>query len=286
MIKPEIIHDIKSVVGECPIWNSLDEKLYWIDILSGVVYRYDPKNSIVDEVYRGDVIGGYTIQQDGSLLLFMEEGAIKIWKENKLTTVVEKVQKLNGTRFNDVIADPVGRVFCGTMPDKKREAYLYRLELDGSLTLILEELGLSNGMGFTPDKKKMYFTDSKKGEIYIFDYDKENGSLSNKRLFHKITEEGVEPDGLTVDAEGYVWSAQWNGRCIKRLTPDGQEDLQIFFPAKKITSMTFAGSNYQNLYVTSAMESRTQRKEEKAGSLFRLDLKTKGLPEHFSRVCL
>lgn len=286
MIKPKIVHDIKSEVGECPLWNSFDKKLYWIDILSGVVYRYNPKDGKVEEAYRGDVIGGYTIQEDGSLLFFMEEGSIKLWKNNKLVTIVEKVPELKGTRFNDVIADPAGRVFCGTMPDKKGEAYLYRLDLDGRLTLILDGLGLSNGMGFTPDKKQMYFTDSKKGEIYIFDYDKENGSLSNKRLFHKVVEENIQPDGLTVDAEGYVWSAQWNGQCIKRFTPDGREDLNIFFPVKKITCMTFAGSNYQSLYITSAMESKTQRKEKKAGSLFRLDLEIKGLPEHLSRIYL
>jgi D-xylonolactonase len=129
-MKPEIVLDVKSKVGECPLWHPLEKKLYWIDILKGIVYRYNPKTGVVEEVYRGDVIGGYTIQEDGSLLLFMERGAVKLWKNNKLITLIEEFPALKDTRFNDVIADPAGRVFCGTMPDKKGEAYLYRLDLD------------------------------------------------------------------------------------------------------------------------------------------------------------
>ena len=83
-MKPEIVLDIKSKVGECPLWHPLEKKLYWIDILKGIVYRYNPKTGVVEEAYRGDVIGGYTIQEDGSLLLFMERGAVKLWKNNKL----------------------------------------------------------------------------------------------------------------------------------------------------------------------------------------------------------
>jgi len=284
-MRPEIVLDIKSEVGECPLWHPLEKRLYWIDILRGIVYRYIPKTGVVEEAYRGDIIGGYTIQENGSLLLFMEEGAVKLWKNNKLITLIEKVPALNGTRFNDVIADPAGRVFCGSMLDKSGEAYLYRLDIDGTLTMILNGVGLSNGMGFTPDKKQMYFTDSKKGEIYVFDYNMEDGSLSNQSLFLKVEEKGVEPDGLTVDAEGYVWSARWNGSCVKRFTPDGKEDLEIFFPAKKITCITFAGVDYQDIYVTSATGNKMQEEGGKAGALFRVKLGIQGLPEHLSRIC-
>ena len=286
MKKPEIVHNIKSEVGECPLWNRFDKKLYWVDILPGIIYCYNPENNIVEKVYDGDVIGGYTIQKDGSLLFFMEEGAIKLWKNNELITIKDKIPELKGTRFNDVIADPAGRVFCGTMPDESGNAYLFRLDTDGTLDLILKDVRLANGLGFTPDKKYLYFTDSKKGEIYIFDYDQSDGSIKNKRLFHKVIDKGIEPDGLTVDAEGYIWSAQWNGHCIKRYSPDGQEDLKIDFPAKKITCMTFAGDDYSTLYITSAMEGKKQSLTEKAGSLFRINLEMKGLPENLSRISL
>lgn len=285
-MRPEIVCDVRSKVGECPLWHPLENRLYWIDILEGIVYRYDPKTDVVEKAFQGGIIGGYTIQEDGSLLLFMERGAVKLWKNKKLITLIEEVSALKGTRFNDVIADPVGRVFCGTMPDKRGEAYLYRLDINGALTLILSNVGLSNGMGFTPDKKQMYFTDSKKGEIYIFNYNVEDGSLSNRRLFLKVEEEGIEPDGLTVDAEGYIWSARWNGSCVKRFTPDGKEDLEVFFPAKKITCITFAGVDYQDIYVTSAIEDKLQEGEKNVGALFRIKQEIQGLPEHLSRICL
>lgn len=284
-MKPKMVLDIKSELGECPLWHPFEKKLYWIDIFKGVVYRYNPENEIIEEVYRGGVIGGYTIQKDGSLLFFMEKGAIKLWKDNKLITLIDEVPALKDSRFNDVIADPAGRVFCGTMPDKKGEAYLYRLDTDGTLTLVLNGIGLSNGMGFTPEKKQMYFTDSKKGEIYVFDYNVKDGSLSNKKLFLKIEGKGIEPDGLTVDAEGYVWVAHWNGSCIKRFTLDGKEVLKIFFPSKKITCLTFGGEGYQDIYITSAIGDKMQKGCEKAGALFKLKPGIQGLPEHLSMIC-
>ena len=284
-MRPEIVLDIKCKVGEGPLWHPLEKKLYWLDIPEGIIYRYDPETGMVEEVYRGDIIGGCTIQEDGSLLLFMEKGAVKLWKDNKLITLIAEFPALEGTRFNDVIADPAGRVFCGTMPDEGGEAYLYRLDTDGSLTLIFDGAGLSNGMGFTPDKKQMYYTDSKKGEIYIFDFNVEDGSLSNRRLFLKVEGEGIEPDGLTVDAEGYVWSARWNGSCIKRFAPDGKEVLEVIFPARKITCMTFAGVDYKDIYITSATEDKISEEETGAGALFRLNIGIQGLPEHLSRIC-
>ncbi len=206
-MKSEIVLDIKCKLGEGPLWHPMEKKLYWLDILGGIIYRYDPESGMVEEAYRGDIVGGYTIQEDGSLLLFMEEGVVKLWKDNKLITLIDKFSPLKGTRFNDVVADPAGRVFCGTMPNEGGKAFLYRLDTDGTLNLIFDWAALFNGMGFTPDKKQMYYTDSGKSEIYIFDYNVEDGSLGNRNPFLKVDEKEIVPDGLTVDAEGYVWSA-------------------------------------------------------------------------------
>jgi D-xylonolactonase len=283
-MRPEIVLDIKCKLGEGPLWHPLEKKLYWLDILEGIIYRYDPETGMVEEAYRGDIVGGYTIQEDGSLLLFMEKGVVKLWKDKKLIPLIDEFPPLNGTRFNDVIADPAGRVFCGTMPNKVGKAFLCRLDTDGMQNLIFNRAILSNGMGFTPDKKKMYYTDSKKGEIYIFDYNKEDGSLSNRRLFLKVEEKEIVPDGLTVDAEGYVWSAFWNGSCIKRFTPEGKEVLEVIFPARKITCMTFGGADYRDMYITSAGGDKRQEEGTGAGSLFRLNTGIQGLPEHLSRI--
>ena len=103
--------------------------------------------------------------------------------------------------------------------------------------------------------------------------------------FLKVEEKEIEPDGLTVDAEGYVWSAFWNGNCIKRFTPDGKEVLEVIFPARKITCMTFGGIDYQDIYITSAGGDKRPEEGTGAGSLFRLNTRIQGLPEHLSRIC-
>jgi D-xylono/L-arabinono-1,4-lactonase len=289
MIEPVIVTNINCSIGENPLWYPREKSLYWLDIPVGIIYKYNPKRGIVEKVFEGDtVVGGFTIQENGSLLLFMEKGAVKIWQDNKLINLIDYTPILKNTRFNDVITDPFGRVFCGTMPDENGVAYLFLLDTDGELKLILDNIGLSNGMGFSPDKKKMYFTDSKKSEIYIFDYNKENGSLGNQKVFIKVEERGIDPDGLTVDSDGYVWSAQWNDGCLKRYSPIGKEVLRVNLPTKKITSLTFGGESYQDIYITSAVgEEGDQSKENEAGALFYLKSSGYvGLPEYMSKVCI
>lgn len=283
-MKPEIVADTKLATGEGPLWHPMEEKLYWLDIPNGIILRYDPKTGSHAQVYQGEVIGGFTIQEDGALLLFMEKGAVKIWRNAELTTVIDEIPEERETRFNDVIADPAGRVFCGTMPAKDHLGRLYRLDTNGSLTKILDDIGISNGMGFTPDRKQMYYTDSAKGEIYLFDYDRKTGNIRNQRVFLKISESGVEPDGLTVDAEGYIWSARWNGSCIVRIAPDGTEDFRITLPAKKVSSITFGGNEYKDIYVTTAGGDNRKEEGSGAGALFHLNLDIQGVPEFFSRI--
>ncbi len=291
MTEPIVISDIRCNIGENPIWHPFEKKLYWLDIPIGTIYGYEPKSKNVEKVYEGNhVIGGFTIQEDGSLLLFMEKGEINIWQNGKLRNIIDNIPILKNTRFNDVIADPAGRVFCGTMPDKNGTAYLFQLDIDGGIKLILDNVGLSNGMGFTPDKKQMYFTDSKKGEISVFDYNQKNGELSNQRVFLKIKDKDphVEPDGLTVDSEGYIWSAQWNGSCVKRYNQKGKEVTKINLPAERITSLSFAGEDFKDIFITSAFgEGKNSQKEDnKAGALFNLKFEVAGLPEHQSRICI
>ena len=281
---PQIAVDHKSVVGECPIWHPFDKKLYWIDIPEGIIFRYDPETGNHEEFYSGEVIGGFTIQEDGSLLLFLERGAVKILKDGETSTVIDEIYEELDTRFNDVIADPEGRVFCGTMPAKDNKARLYRLDTDGSITKILDGIGLSNGMGFTPDRKQMYFTDSPGGKIYLFDYDLETGKIKNQRMFVTVPESEGVPDGMTVDKEGCIWSARWDGGCLIRYKPDGKEDLRIQFPAKKISSVTFGGKDYRDIYVTTAGGDKREEEGPDAGALFHLNLDIQGVPEFLSKI--
>ena len=283
-VEPELIADYGCVIGEGPLWHAAEKRLYWVDITWGRMYRYDPSSGAHEQFYEGEQIGGFTFQTDGSLLLFMARGTIKAWREGELTTIIDEIPSARTSRFNDVIADPVGRVFCGTMPTESELGHLYRLEIEGALTTVLDGIGTSNGMGFTPDRQQMYYTDSAKREIYLFDYDLETGAITNQRLFVRTPEgEGV-PDGMTVDAEGYVWSARWDGGCLVRYAPDGSEDRRISFPAKKVSSVTFGGAEYGDMYVTTAGGDNKAEEDTGAGALFRLRLGIGGTPEFLSRV--
>ena len=281
---PELIVDSQCHNAEGPLWHPFEQRLYWTDIPTGRLFRYDPATRTHEQIYSGESVGGFTIQEDGSLLLFKARGAIERWCEVNITTLIPELPEERDSRFNDVVADPVGRVFCGTMPTCDRLGRLYRLNLDGSLSLILDGIGLPNGMNFTPDRKQLYLASSPEREIYRFNYDLKSGTLSDRSICITTPEgEGV-PDGLTVDAEGYIWSARWDGGHLFRYTPDGTEVLRIPFPAKKVTSVTFGGTDYTDMYVTTAGGEDRATEGSGAGAIFYLNLGIQGIPEFLSKI--
>jgi len=285
MIQPELIADYQCQIGENPLWHPLERRLYWTDITGGRLFRYDPATGKHEQCYSGPPVGGFTIQADGTLLLFMARGAIAQWRDGQFDYIVEEIADEQESRFNDVIADPIGRVFCGTMPTPTRPGRLYRLDLDGVLHLLLEGIGISNGMAFTLDRRQMYYTDSEALCIYIFDYDEKTGALTNQRVWLRTPEGAGTPDGMTVDSQGDVWSARWDDSALYRYTPDGLEERRIAFPARKVSSVIFGGDDLNDLYVTTALMDGTKGEEGAgAGALFRLRLDIRGLPEFFSRV--
>jgi sugar lactone lactonase YvrE len=285
-MEPELIADYQCVVGEGPLWHPGERRLYWVDIATGRMFRYEPATGRHELCYEGEVVGGFTIQADGALLLFMAKGAVKIWREGALTPVVDEIPDERASRFNDVIADPAGRVFCGTMTSPDHAGRLYRLDPDARLTKVVEGVGTPNGMGFTPDRKQMYFTDTRAREIYLFDYDRATGAISRRRQFVKVPEGEGGPDGMTVDAEGYVWSARWGGSRLVRYTPEGVEERRIAFPAQKVSSVVFGGDDYTDMYVTTAGGDHKDTEGAGAGALFRLRLGIHGVAEFPSRVGL
>jgi len=289
MAHPTLIADYHCHTAENPLWHPLEKRVYWTDIPQGRLFRYDPVTGQHEQCYDGVPVGGFTIQADGTLLLFMERGAIATWREGKLDFVVKEIPAERESRFNDVIADPAGRVFCGTVNQDvgSLPGRLYRLDTDGSLHQILDNLTVANGMGFTPDRRQMYLTDSAKRTIYLFDYAQETGALTNQRIWLHTPEDAGVPDGLTVDAKGHVWSARWDGSALYRFTSDGVEVRRIDFPAKKVSSVTFGGADLSDLYVTTALGGGTKAEEgQGAGGLFHLRLGIPGLPEFFSRIRL
>ena len=284
-MKPELIADYQCITGENPLWHPIENRLYWLDIPNGRLFRYNPKTGEHENFYtHSEEVGSFTFQPDGSLLLFMSRGAIAIWHDGELTPIIDEIEDERESRFNDVIADPVGRVFCGTMPQESRLGKLYRLDLDGSITEILNGITCSNGLGFTPNLKSLYYTDSMKHQIYLFDYDQETGSISNQQVFVTTPKNEGVPDGMTVDAEGYIWSARWDGNCLVRFDPSGQEERRIEFPAKKVSSLTFGGDDLTDIYVTTAGGDNKPEEGAGAGALFRLNLGIQGAAEFSSQI--
>jgi D-xylonolactonase len=280
----QLVADYKCQTGEGPLWHPIEKRVYWTDIPTGRLFRYDPATGHHEQVYSGEPVGGFTIQEDGALLLFMAKGAIAVWREGKLQHLFDEIPDERETRFNDVIADPAGRVFCGTMPTKDRPGRLYRLDTGGALHGVFQGIGCSNGMAFTPDRKQMYYTDSARRDIYLFDYNQDTGELTNQRLFVRTPEAEGVPDGMTVDVEGYIWSARWDGGCLVRYAPDGGEERRITFPAKKVSCVTFGGEDYTDMYVTTAGGNNKAAEGQGAGALFRLNLGIPGVPEFPSRI--
>jgi len=214
----------------------------------------------------------------------MDRGTIAKWREGELTTVLAEIEEERGSRFNDVIADPRGRVFCGTMSSGAKKGSLYRLDLDGSLHRVLTGIGCSNGMAFTRDQTCFYYTDSFAREIYLFDYSAEDGTLHNQRVFMRFDESDGMPDGATLDTDGRLWSALWDGACIVQIDADGRIEQRISLPVPKTSSLTFGGEDYGDIYITTAGGDRKQEEGPLAGALFRLRTEARGVPEFFSRI--
>ena len=282
----ELIADYNCIVGEGPMWHPAEGVVYWADIPQGRIFRYDPRTGEHGIIFESGQVGGFTVQADGSLLLFMESGAVASLRDGNLEYHIREIAAERDTRFNDVIADPAGRVFCGTMPSPGHLGSLYRLDTDGSITQVLDGIGISNGLGFTPDAKRMYYTDSPTHNIYIFDYDIATGEITNQSVFVNTGENDGIPDGMTVDADGYVWSARWDGSSLVRYSPDGEQVGRIWFPARKVSSVVFGGADYTDMYVTTAGGADKQGEGPGAGCLYRLNLGIKGKPEYLSKIGL
>ncbi|GAB3031698.1 SMP-30/gluconolactonase/LRE family protein [Natronobiforma cellulositropha] len=287
----EKIADTHNATGEGPMWHPDEECVFWVDIPPGHLYRYDPETDDHERVYEtpdGAPLGGYTIEADGALLLFTDDGRVSRLEIGAETA--DLVTRVDGptTRFNDVIADPEGRVFCGTMPGEDGLGDLYRLEIDGTAERVVEGVDIANGMGFTSDLESFYFTESEASQIYVFDYDRESGGLSNQRTFVETPEGDGVPDGMTVDAEDHVWSARWDGGRAVRYDPEGTPGEEIELPAKKVSSVTLGGPDYDELYFTTALDGGDREEEgDGAGALFRYTgVDVPGVPEFRSGVSL
>lgn len=222
----------------------------------------------------------------------MEGGRIDRWDGDGTETILNEIPAEHDSRFNDVIADPKGRVYAGTVSTDDHLGSLYRIESDGSYEVVVEGLDLPNGLGFSPDLETMYVTDTGAfrglhgGRIYEYDYDRATGELSNRRVFADADDEPGLPDGMTVDDGGHVWSAYWDGGTLVRYDPSGNEVERIEFPAKKVSSAAFGGDDCREMYVTTAGGEDRESEGDGAGALFRCKPTQQGREEFRSRIGL
>ena len=256
MDKYEIISDYAYLCGESPIWNSINEELWWTDEEGGCIYKYNPKVNSITKVAEGKNVGSFAFNKKGGLVCSAYDG-LYIWDEKNGFQLITDTYKGESPRSSDSIADKSGRFFFGGTfynPDisKYPLGKLYKVERDSSISILEEGVHITNGLGFSPDNKKLYYTDSALRTIYVYDYNLDTGSISNRHIFVKVPDNEGFPDGLTVDAEGFVWSAQWYGSCIVRYDPEGRVERHIKTPSKQVSSLIFGGKDLTDIYVTTA----------------------------------
>lgn len=306
---PEIIADPRCTLAESPLWHPAEGALYWIDIPTGRLFRSASSGDGCEELLQTEVLGGLAIQAPTGLLLLCGDGFIGLFEDGSLHERRALRHGQRGYRFNDALADPHGRVFAGTMAYARKPrgvvekiarrlrraagvkpksgrapGNLYRFDPDGAVSVVVRGVGRPNGMGFSPDRRIFYATDTLAQQVFAFDYQEETGEIANQRPLIRIADSDGRPDGLTVDADGCLWCALMDGGCVVRFTATGREIDRIHFPTQRLTSVIFGGEDYRDLYVTSAGGDRRDIHGDVAGAVFRVRLTTPGLPEYRSRL--
>lgn len=288
----EQVAEVNAVVGEGPMWDPDTQKLLWTDIASGRLFSYDPVARSHQVIHQGHNVGGFVLNEQGGLLTFIWNG-VALWKsDDEWVRIHDETYNDDPLHFNDVIAAPEGRAFAGTYLEDK-PGKLYRFDPDGTIEVIEEGVGISNGMGFSLDLSTMYFTDSTVRTIYAYDYDRRTGRVSHRRNLVVLPDTEGVPDGMTVDAEGFIWTAVWFGGCVIRFDPDGKEERRISIPAYQTSSVMFGGKDLNDLYITSAgttinpgspidpvgYDWERYRSGYRGGALFRVTLDIQGREE-------
>lgn len=279
----QVVADFSCTVGEGPVWHPDHGRLYWTDILAGRLFWYEPGSGKSQLCYEGRTVGGFTLQADNSLLLFMDKGTVAVWDDGQIVqTIVDTIPAEIKQRFNDVTADPEGRVFAGTMPFdnvEQRSGRLYRLDRDGSYTVVLEEVGVPNGMAFTFDRRFFFFIDSLDNVVWKFDYDQETGAISNRRAFIEFNSDDGIADGMTLDGEGNLWIAMAMGWRVVQYGPDARLKRSIELPARFVSSLAFGGQDLSQLFVTTGRLPEGEELGSAAGTLIALRPGPIGVPE-------
>jgi sugar lactone lactonase YvrE len=255
MEQVQVIADYGDLCGENPLWDNRSGTFYWTDCVGLRFYRYQPASGKHEIMKEGLEINGAAFNEAGGFVICNNSG-FWLWDGgDKVKLIADQVDGFK-CQMNDSIADPAGRFFSGSWfysPHQKYElGKLFRVDTDGKVSIVDEGIHLSNGLGFSPDCKILYLADSAARIIYAYDYEQKTGDVRKRRVFVKVPSDEGLPDGLTVDVEGFVWSAQWYGSCVVRYDPDGKLERRIMTPAKQTSSVAFGGPDLTDLFITSA----------------------------------
>lgn len=283
--------DIASVVpttsflGEGPTWVPATQKLVFVDILAPAIIVSDPRDGSFQTHSMPELVSAVVPRSRGGFLAALQTGLKAVDLDTgRVTPLASPESDKPGNRFNDGKCDRRGRFWAGTLAIDTTPGHgsLYRLDADGRCTMMDAGFHVSNGLGWSPDDRRFYFTDSGARRIYVYDFDIEAGAIANRRVFAELPEGVGTPDGLTVDSDGYVWSAHWDGWCVTRYDPAGAVDRVINLPVPRPTSCMFGGDGLSTLYVTSArirLSAKQLAEAPLSGSIFAVQTGARGLPE-------
>ena len=282
----ELALDARADLGEAPTWDADAHQLLWVDITAGVVHRFDPATGRDEAIGVGQPVGAAAPTTSGGLIVAARDGFFRLDPPTgRLEMLAEVEPTVPVTLMNDGTCDAAGRFWAGTKDVEGRRPLgsLFRLDADLSLTPVLTEVTVSNGLGWSPDQRTMYYIDSATYGVDAFDFELETGSVSHRRRLVELPKAWGLPDGMTVDEQGFLWVAFWTGSAIRRLSPAGEIVSVVELPVSLVTSCAFGGDDLSELYVTSARVGLTdgQLKEQPhAGGLYRLSPGIRGLPAH------
>lgn len=276
-MRAEQLTDSVAYHAEGPVWSARWGGLRWVDMLAGDVLSLETDGS-VNRRHVGTVAAAIRPRSQGGMVIGVERGFALEAADGTLTHL-DELWTDTGVRMNEGACDPDGRFYCGSMAYDQQPgaAAVYRLDPDGSVRVVLEEVTVSNGLDWSPDGSRAYYNDTATYRIDVFDYEVAAG-LTGRRTFVDLSSESLRPDGLTVDAEGGIWVALSNGGAVRRYTPDGTLDEVVELPARKVTACTFGGPDLDQLFITTSREGLEPGDEPLAGSLFRATAGVRGQP--------
>lgn len=274
-LKPVVVVEHTCLLGEGPVWDATQKVICWIDILNGKIHEYSPEKKIHKTIPVQQMIGTIAVCKDGNFIAALQNGFAFINRQSgEIKMINDPENHLPNNRFNDGKCDPAGRFWAGTMSltDEPDKGNLYSLEKDGRIKKQISNVSISNGIAWSIDETILYYIDTPTFEIVAYNYEKSTGLISNKRVIIKIDKEEGAPDGMTIDTEGMLWIAHWDGWQVTRWNPaTSQKLLAIKLPVARVTSCTFGGDNLEDLYITSAkvgLSEAALKMQPLAGSLF------------------